>query len=106
MSKIVNPRSLDELKKLIPVAEDGEIINTGYILEIKYGGDIEFVRYENSDVVDDESIEVGMLVYDDFAGFTKELKFYTGRKKVYLSKDYAVVLLSILNGGEPEDYED
>ncbi len=106
MSKIINPRSLDELKKLIPVVEDGELINTGYIVEVKYGGDIEFKRYENKEALDDESITVSVLVYDNFEEFLKEVKFYTGRKKVYLSKDYAVILLSILNGGEPEDYED
>ena len=106
MSKIINPRSLDELKKLIPVVEDDELINTGYILEVKYSGDLEFKRYENREEIEDDNIEVSFLAYNNFEEFLKEVKFYTGRKKVYLSLDYAVVLLAILNGGDPEDYED
>lgn len=104
MKSLVNPSSLEELKKFIPVAGPHRLINNGYILEYMENADAELRRYENSEEVKEEYIYVGYMMYDDFNSFMKELKSYVGRKKVYLSIEYATVLLAYLNGGKPEDY--
>ena len=103
---IVNkPSNLYQLRKRIPVLEPYEKINTGYILEYMESGEAELKRYKNGIELENECIYVGYMLYDDFNTFIKEIKEYVGRTKVYLSHDYATVLLAVLNGKMPEDYE-
>lgn len=106
MSNSINPRSLDELKKSIPVIENHKSINNGYVVDVNYKGNIMFSRYENGKEIKEERIETTVLLYDTFEEFLKEIKVYVGKKKVYLTKDYAAIILAVLNGGYPEDYEE
>ena len=99
-----NPRTIEELKKYIDVVEDG-YVPTGYVVELVSRGEIEIRRYKNGEEIYEDRIENVNFFYEDFESFIKELKSYTGNKKVYLSFDYAVIILAALNGGYPEDYE-
>ena len=106
MSKFINPTSMEELKEIIPVVPNGKVVRTGYIVELNGSGEVEFRRYENGEELEDETIYVGMLMYDDFDEFMKEVKDYVGRKKVYLSHDIATIVLAVINDKLPEDYDD
>lgn len=103
---IVNPRSLEDLRKIVPVIGRTEVIKTGYILDINSSGNAELLRYENFEENEYEWHNLGVLMYEDFEDFMKQIKQYTGRKKLYIAIDYAVVLLAVLNGGMPDDYDE
>jgi len=102
----INPISLAELREKIPVVGRTELIKTGYILDVNGSGEIELSYYKNCEEVEDEKITIDFLVYETFDDFTKQVKEYTEKKKLYISIDYALVLLAVLNGGMPEDYEE
>ena len=105
MAYLSNPTSMEELKERIPVVGISEPIKVGYVLEYS-GSDLVLNRYENGNHIYEDSIDVGFMCYDDFNSFISQLRKHIGRKKVYISADYASVLLAIINGGEPEDYEE
>lgn len=102
----VNPSSLDELRKKIPVVGRNQVVKTGYILDINGSGEVELLRYKNFEEDEYEWYNLGVLMYETFDDFLKKIKEYTGRKKLYIAIDYAVVLLAVLNGGEPDDYDE
>ena len=105
MSTIINPSSLSELKKRIPVVNNDESVESGYVVEITETGNIRFKRYKKGKEFEKGDIIVDMFLYDNFDSFLKDINAYAGNKKVYLSKYYATLILSVLNGGYPEDYE-
>ena len=97
-----NPSTLAELNERIGVVSRRNKIKTGYILKCLKKGDAELKRYVNGKETKEENIYVGYMMFDDFDSFIKELREYTGRKKVYLSKEYANILLNYLKEREKQ----
>ncbi len=104
MKQYLKPSSVKELSVIVPVVKSFKEIKNGYLLDYSVKGGLELRRYENTKFVVKESIYIGLLIYENFASFMEEMQKYIGRKKLYISYDYAIVLLAIINGGDPEDY--
>jgi len=105
MQNLTNPTSIYELRKNIPILENEDDIEIGYVLECLKDGDAELKWYENGREVEPKSIYVGYMFFDSFDSFINDLNEFVGNEEVYLSMDFATILLAVLNGGEPEDYE-
>lgn len=104
MKQYLKPSSIKELSLIVPAVKSFKEIKNGYLLDYSVKGGLELRRYENTKFIVKESIYIGLLIYEDFASFMEEMEKYIGRKKLYISYDYAIVLLAIINGGDPEDY--
>ena len=102
----INPLSLSELREKVSIVGRTGTVKTGYILDLNSNGEAVLYRYENFEEVEDDRCELGVLMYETFDDFIKQIREYAGRKKLYIAIDYALVLLAVLNGGMPEDYEE
>lgn len=98
---------LSDLNEVIPVIGDFELPKTRYMLDIDYNGDIYARAYNKGKETSKEDIFIGGIIADNFDDFFKELKRYFHKNtKLSISKDYALVLLALFNGGETEDYDE
>lgn len=99
--------NLSELNKVMPVVDDYEVPKTRYLLDLDYNCDVFAKAYKKGKEVPEEDIEIGPIIVDNFDDFFKEVKSYFPRNiKLSISKDYALVLLALYNGGEADDYDD
>lgn len=101
-----SPTSLEELRKHIPILSEGDVIRTGYIVDYTGKGKVEILRYKDFVQDDYEGCVLGVMEYTNFENFMNEIRKHVGRKKLYISVEYAAYLLAMLNGGNPEDYEE
>lgn len=99
--------TLSDLNIKIKVVEHYEVPKTNYMLDFNSNQEVIIRFFEKGREVSEDDVIIGTIVADNFEGFFKEVRRYFPKNtKFSISKDYALILLALYNGGEPEDYEE
>ncbi len=99
--------NINDLNKVMPVVGYYDVPKTRYVLDIDHNGEVFAKAYKKGKETPEEDMEIGVVIVDNFDDFFKEVKGYFPRNtKLSISKDYALVLLALYNGGEADDYDE
>ena len=99
--------TLSDLNAKIKVVEDYEVPKTNYMLDYNSNQEVIIRAFEKGREIPEDDVIIGVIVADNFEDFFKEVRRYFPKNtKLSISKDYALVLLALYNGGEPEDYDE